>query len=67
MKTLIYVYFSGHGAFENNETSIILNGPSIMYPLEKMLRCIGGMKGTYVVALLDCCREKLDSTKWRGV
>lgn len=37
-----------------------------MFPLEKMLRVIAGMKGTYVIALLDCCREKLDSTKWRG-
>ena len=37
-----------------------------MFPLEKMLRVIGGMKGTYVVALLDCCREKIDLTKWRG-
>ena len=31
-----------------------------------MLRVVGRMKGTYVIALLDCCREKIDFTKWRG-
>ena len=63
--TLIFVYYAGHGA-QDNDTSMILNGASTMFPLEKMLRVIAGMKGTYVIALLDCCREKLDSTKWRG-
>ena len=63
--TLIYFYFAGHGA-QDNTTSMILNGDSTMFPIEKMLRVIAGMKGTYVVALLDCCREKIDLMKWRG-
>ena len=63
--TFIYVYFAGHGA-QDNATSMILNGESTMFPIEKMLRVIAGMKGTYVVSLLDCCREKIDLTKWRG-
>ena len=63
--TFVYFYFAGHGA-QDNSTSMILNGESTMFPIEKMLRVIAGMKGTYVVALLDCCREKIDLTKWRG-
>ena len=64
-KTLYYVYYAGHGACDN-DTFIILNGKSIMFPLEKILRVISKMKETYVVALLDCCREKLNQSEWRG-
>lgn len=38
-----------------------------MFPVEKMLHVIAGMKGTYVLSLLDCTREKLDSSTWRGI
>ena len=62
---MVFVYYAGHGAMDS-ETSMILNGASTMYPLEKMLRVLAGMSRTFVVALLDCCREKVDSTKWRG-
>ena len=57
-RTLVYVYYAGHGACDN-DTCIILNERSAMYPLEKMLRAISRMKDCYVIALFDCCREKL--------
>ena len=38
-----------------------------MYPLESMLRVISQMEGVYVMALLDCCREKFKSEEWRGI
>ena len=28
----------------------------VVYPLEKQLRVIANLKGTYVVAVFDCCR-----------
>ena len=64
-ETILFVYFAGHGAMDN-DTYIILNGPKMAFPLEKMLRTISKMTGTYVIALLDCCREKLSFEQWRG-
>ena len=63
--TLLFVYYAGHGAMDNF-SKIILNGPR-MYPLEKILRDISRGRGSYVVALFDCCREKLPVESTRGL
>ena len=62
--TLLFVYYAGHGIMDNN-TKIVLNGPR-MYPLEKILRGMATGDGSYIVALFDCCREKLSSGATRG-
>lgn len=49
----------------DNCTYSVLNGAR-MYPLEKMLRCVAKADGSYVVAVLDCCREKLPKQETRG-
>ena len=63
--TLVFVYYSGHGACDN-ETYLILNEDGKMFAMEKMLRILSEMDNTYVIALYDCCREKVDISKWRG-
>ena len=55
--TLLFVYYAGHGMMDNS-TYAVLNESKI-YPLEKMLRCLAKAKGSYVVSVFDCCREKL--------
>ena len=42
----------------DNTTHCVVNGAR-MYPLEKQLRTIAKQDGSYVVAVFDCCREKL--------
>ena len=40
------------------------------YPLEKMLRSLAKLPTSYIVGLLDCCREKLrraDGGQMRGL
>ena len=44
---MLFVYYVGHGMMDNN-TYLVLNGKR-MYPMEKMLRTIAKMDGSYVV------------------
>ena len=63
-KTLIWVYYGGHGAMDNF-TSMILNEGKI-FNLEWFIRTLAKGKDTYVIGLLDCCRERQDFLEWRG-
>ena len=59
-KTLLFVYYAGHG-IQSNMTQIITNGgQKFKYPLEYMLRCFGKLEGAFVFSLFDCCREKVN-------
>jgi len=31
-----------------------------MYPIERQLRCLAKAEGSYVVSVLDCCRERIE-------
>ena len=53
--TLFYFYYAGHGMMDMM-THVVLNG-SKSFPIEKILRNIAKCHGSYVIALLDCCRE----------
>ena len=62
----MYVYYAGHGACDNDTYLILDEEGGKMFPLEKSLRVIADMDNTYVIALFDCCREKIDKSNWRG-
>ena len=64
-KTLIFIYFGGHGAF-NMETSAILNGKNSLFPLEAMINLLAAMQNTYVIGLFDSSREQIDLNQWYG-
>ena len=38
-----------------------------LYPIEKMLRSLAKADGSYVIALFDCCRERIIAGATRGV
>ena len=71
-KTLIFVYYAGHGVM-NNMTHAVCNGgydfhgnPSNVkcrYNLENSLRILGFEKGGYVVGVFDCTRVYNDKIK----
>ena len=63
-RTLIFTYYAGHGLADNN-LHAQLNEAKI-YPIEKMLRSLAKAEGSYVVALFDCCRERLAPGASRG-
>ena len=47
-------------------TKCVLNGNK-MYALEKALRSIASLNGTYVISVFDCCREAMEIMQSRGV
>ena len=62
IKTLIWVYYSGHGVMKNTTFAVCDKGTRAArawYPLEKQLRMLAGIKGTYVVGVFDCCRAAI--------
>ena len=55
-KSAFFVYYSGHGQIVNGVTKgFAITGEPI--DLEDLIRCIANYSNTYVVGLLDCCRE----------
>ena len=74
-KTLIFVYFAGHGVM-TNMTHAVCNGAfdkqgrpnysKARYPLENSLRSLGIERGGYVIGIFDCCREQLNEATRGG-
>ena len=60
-QTLVFTYYAGHGMSDNN-LQLQLNEMRL-YPIEKMLRSLAKGDGSYVVALFDCCRERIVQEK----
>ena len=66
--TLSFVYFAGHGIIDNagqsHQTEMLLNVAGLVtYPLEKALSTLATAPGSYVVSVLDCCRESIEKPK----
>lgn len=62
-KTLIYVYYSGHGVIIRGTTHIVLNEADAFsqryFPLQKKLTVLKGYHNTFIVGVFDCCREAI--------
>ena len=54
----MYFYHSGYTAFDKNtrENFIVQNSDSKLFHLDGMLKKLGNIKNTYVVALIDSIR-----------
>ena len=61
VKTLLFVYFAGHGQQEASNQVLILNEEKT-YPLEKMLRTLSKNEMGYVISVFDCCRDQAPPT-----
>lgn len=59
IKTLIFFYYAGHGAMQSGQSVCVLNETRKFFPIEKQLRAIANLENSYVIALLDCCRETI--------
>ena len=61
-KSLVFVYYAGHGVMDNTVYAVCNGGPlnsKICYPLQSQLQSIAMLEGCYVLGIFDCCREKL--------
>ena len=63
-RTLLFAYYAGHGMADQH-LQVQLNETK-RYPMEKMLRSIAKMDGSYVMGLFDCCRERIVAEPSRG-
>ena len=61
---MVFAYYAGHGLSDNNLYAQL--NEARIYPLEKMLRSLAKADGSYVVALFDCCRERMVPGASRG-
>ena len=60
LRTLVKVYFAGHGAMKNLTYCITATpGKQPYYPLENMLMKLSAIDEAFVFAIFDCCRDEL--------
>ena len=51
----------------NNHTNMVLSqGNRLHYPIEKMIKTISAVEGSYTIALVDFSREQLPTVRSRG-
>ena len=63
-RTWVFTYYAGHGLSDNNLYAQL--NEERLYPIEKMLRSLAKADGSYVIALFDCCRERIMPGTTRG-
>ena len=62
IESLLFVYYSGHGACMGGLTCFLLDNEK-MFPAESHLRIFA--KKAFVMVLFDCCRENVEQSKWK--
>ena len=72
LKTLLLIYFAGHGVMYKNLNNIVAvesNENKRLYGLEAMSRSLSCLEGSYVITIFDCCREYMAprDTSTRGL
>ena len=51
----------------NNHTNMVLSqGNRLHYPIEKMIKTLSAVEGSYTIALVDVPREQLPTVRSRG-
>ena len=63
-RTLLFIYFAGHGITLDGGSAILINGRSVYFSLEKMARALASYPETYVMVQFDCCRAEVNPDKW---
>ena len=59
-KTLVIIYFAGHGVMLKNENNIAVletDENKRFYGLECSSRALSEISGSYIITVFDCCRE----------
>ena len=61
--TLVFVYYAGHGVSDNYSFALVNDINRPWFPIEQNVRVISKAVGSYIIALFDCCREKIKVPK----
>ena len=59
-KTLIVIYFAGHGVMLKNENNIVVledDTSKRLYRLEFHSQALSKIPNSYIITIFDCCRE----------
>ena len=62
MKTLVVIYYAGHGVMFKNENNIVViesDQKNRLHRLEHHSRALSKFKGSYIITIFDCCRENM--------
>ena len=61
--TLVFIYYAGHGVSDNYTFALVNDMKRPWFPLEQNVRTLSKAEGSYIIALFDCCREKVKVPK----
>ena len=59
-KTLIVIYYAGHGLMVRNENKIVVQEKTedkYLYNLEFQSQALSKIENSYILTIFDCCRE----------
>ena len=59
LKTLVKIYYAGHGAMKNMTYCVTTAPGRQFYPLENMLINLSKTENAFIFAIFDCCRDEL--------
>ena len=59
LKTLVKVYYAGHGAMRNMTYCVTTDPKKQYYPLENMLMKLSQTENSFVFGIFDCCRDPI--------
>ena len=67
LKTLTVIYYSGHAMMKNGQSTIVCTDGPDMIAFEALVRQLSAIENSFVIAILDCCRENwTEKVKLKG-
>lgn len=67
-RTAVIFMYSGHGIASDLTFALMntIDPKKILFPIEKKIRQISELPGTYVISLFNCCRDKVKVARSKG-
>jgi len=62
-KTLLFIYYSGHGMMDTRLHSVVNDKKRERFPLETKIRNLATIRNNYIISVFDCCREKIKNVE----
>ena len=58
-KTLVFIYYAGHGVIKNRTYAVLNDDSKKVYPIESLIRNLSLEPACFSVGLIDACREQI--------
>ena len=56
-KTLVFIYYAGHGVIKNRTFAVLNDDSKRVYPIESLVRNLSLEVDCFAIGLIDSCRE----------